>query len=751
MSAASKLMKITKRAFLFGGLAVGGGMVVGYAVLRERPGTAGFGAFGQAGAALNAWVKITPDGQVVIAVPRAEMGQGVQTGLAMLVAEELEVDLDTVSIEHPDLDGKYANAFIMTEGLPQFAPLIWLVERVTAFLPLIATGGSTSIRDGWENMRRVGASARAMLVEAAAERWGVEASECVARSGRVVNRISGESLTYGALARAAALQPPPKTPALKPVSEFRLIGRPTPRLDVPAKVTGEAVFGIDVRLPGLLFAAVRHCPYRGGSVVSYQAEAVMNRPGVEAVVPVKNGVAVVARSFWTAKKAVEDLPITFDDGGHGDLSSDGISRLYHEALEKGDVIEVQKEGDVQEALQSAARVHEAVYELPYLAHTCMEPMNCTVRVQGEEAEVWVGSQVPTLVNWGVAEAAGVDHDKVKTHITFLGGGFGRRSERGIVEEAALIARAVEGRPVQLIWTREEDVQHDSYRPAVVARLRGGLDLGGRLVAWTHRLVLQSVEASYGRRNTPQIAGDGTSDSSMTQGAVDLPYELPNVTVDKVVMDVPVEVGFWRSVGHSHNGFFVESFIDEMAAVSQEDPYAFRRGLLADAPRHRAVLDLVADKAGWGAPLGAGRGRGIALHQSFGSIVAQVVEVSITSDGDLAIDRVICSVDCGLAVNPDSVKAQMESGIVYGLSAALYGEITLEGGQVMQSNFPDYDAVRLAEMPVIETYIVDSTAAPGGIGEPGTPPIAPALTNAIFAATGRRIRRLPLNRLDFLSV
>ncbi len=752
MSTHPKALKITKRALLVGGLAVGGGLVVGYAYLRDKPGTAGFGAFGVAGTALNAWVKITPEGRIILAVPRGEMGQGVYTAIAMLIAEELEVGLDQIEVEHPDVDGKYANAFILTESMPQFRPLIWLGERVAAALPLIATGGSTTIRDGWEAMRRVGASARMMLVQAAAISWDVAFDECEAKLGVVNHPKTGRSLSYGDLAEAAAQIKPPADPQLKPPSEFRLVGTPAPRIDIPAKVTGQAQFGIDVVLPGMLYAAVRQCPLRGGRLVSYDAEAVMGLPGVEAVTPVHGGVAVVAHSYWQASKALEALAVEFEDGGNGELSSKSISALYHEAMDSGDVICVREEGDTKRSLKTSAKTHEAIYELPFLAHTCMEPMNCTAIVKGDRVEIWLGCQSPTMANWGAAEGAGVETDKVTTHVTFMGGGFGRRQEVDISRQAAQIARAVEGRPVKLIWSREEDVQHDSYRPAVLAKFQAGLDESGSLTAWTNRLVLQSVDVGYGQRNLPALlVGDGSDDMSMTQGADDLPYALPHLTVEKVVMDLPVDVGYWRSVGHSYNGFFTESFIDELAALSKQDPYAYRRGLLRQAPRHLQVLNILAEKAGWEIPLAAGRGRGMALHESFGSVVGQVAEISLSAQGELSVDRVICVVDCGMTVNPDTIVAQMQSGIVYGLSAALYGEITLEAGQIVQSNFPDYEALKLAAMPAIETYIVPSTDYPGGVGEPGTPPIAPALTNALFNATGKRIRKLPLKNLDFLSL
>ncbi len=745
--------KITKRTFLIGSALLGGGLVVGYAVLRDRPGTAGFEDWGEKGTALNAWIKVGPDGEIIFAVPRAEMGQGVYTSVAMLMAEEFEVDLDQVKVEHPDLDGKYINKYAVRYqfGL-SFPPLIWIAERMTARIPMVGTGGSSTIRDAWTAMPAVGAVAREMLIAAAAERWEVEPARCEAKGGRIYNRENQDSLGYSELAESAALSGPRPIPPFKEPSKYKLVGKSVPRLDIPEKVIGDAEFSIDIKLPDMLFAALRPCPFCGGAVKSYDAATVKRMPGVVDIVEVENGVAVVAESYWQARTAADALDIEFDEGENKGLNTTDIFNKFIRALDQPDqVFVVHNEGNVDQAFAGAAQSVEAIYEAPYLAHTCMEPMNCTVRVDGDQAEIWVGSQSPTMTAWGVAKGAGVESENVTCHTTYMGGGFGRRAELDWITQAAQIARAVEGRPIKLIWSREDDIIQDAFRPAAIARFKGGLDDSGTLVAWSNRVVTQSMTESFTKRAMPQLTITAENDVTMTDGAVKLPYKIDNFLVDKVGMQVPVEVGNWRSVGHSYNAFFTESFVDELAYAAERDPYEFRRTLLADAPRHLAVLEMAADKANWNRPRRTGYGRGIALHESFETIVAQVVDVFASHDGEIRIERVVCVVDCGSVVNPDTVIAQMESGIVYGLSATLFNEITIEDGQVVQQNFPDHEAVRLREMPPIETHIIESTEHPGGVGEPGTPPIAPAVTNAIFDAVGVRVRQLPLTRANFWTV
>ena len=747
-----KVLKITKRALLFGGAAVGGGLVIGYAYLREKPGTAGFESHGTPAYALNAWVKITPDNQVIIGVPRSEMGQGVYTSVAMLICEELDVEFDKVKVEFPALDGKYINAFAITDEMGADGGVLpWLITRIVAKLKMIVTGGSSSIRGDIHTMPKVGAMARDMLIAEAADRWGVDPGDCRAELGEIIHDASGRKVTYGQVADGAAERSEPSDVSLKDPLTYRLVGKPIARLDVPGKVTGEAEFGVDVTLPNMLYAAIKQCPFYGGSVVSYNDAEIADRPGVIKVVEVDNGILVVAQTYWQAKTAVDALNVEWDDSGNGDVSTDALLQDALSQLETGDAVPWTEDQDALNRLESSDDVFEATYELPYLAHTCMEPMNCTVLVEGNRAKVWAGTQSPTMIVWGVAKGADVDSDAVDLHMTYMGGGFGRRIEYDFIVQAAQAARAVEGRPVKLIWSREEDVTHDVFRPLAVAHFRAAALDDGALDAVSARVALQSVNYDFSQRTGLAFVQDGGTDRASTNGLQDWPYETAGYHLDNVWLQYPVAVGNWRSVGHSHNAFFKESFVDELAHKVGQDPFEYRRRLLRGKPQHLTVLELAAEKGDWGKPLGTGRGRGIAVHESFDSFVAEVVEVSVSARGELTVDRVVCVIDCGVVVNPDTVVAQMESGIVYGLSAVLFGEITIENGQVVQQNFPDYDAVRLREMPDIETYIVTSGFQVGGAGEPSTPPLAPAVTNAIFHATGKRFRTLPLRRADLVGV
>ena len=620
--------------------------------------------------------------------------------------------------------------------------------KVGALLGVQGTGGSTSVRDGWEVMRQAGAAARAMLVGAAAARWGVAASEC--RTERGVVRYSNRSLRYAELIAEAARQPIPQRPALKDAAQYRVIGTALPRLDVPAKTEGKAQFGIDVRVPGLRYAALAQCPVFGGSLKRADASKAKTMPGVQAVIELAAtstsaaAVAVVADGWWRAKSALAAVEIEWNGGPHAGLDTAAQRAVFEALLEKGDARDYENIGDAPAELAAAKQVIEARYEVPYLAHATMEPINCTALVKDGHCTIWVGNQAPTLVKWLAAGAAGVGSGAVTVHTPFLGGGFGRRTEIEVVVQAAAIARRLPGTPVQLIWSREEDIQHDVYRPMAMALFRCAVDGEGRIRAWFNRIVGQSCVAGLTARLLPAAASDLMKDKTMAEGAFDLPYAMPHRRVEHVLAHQPVPVGFWRSVGHSYNAFFVESFLDEVAHAAKRDPYEYRRALLAGAARHLRVLETAAQKAGWGTPLPARTGRGIALAESFHSIVAQVAEVEVAADGALRVKRVVCAIDCGKAVNPDIVRAQMESGIVFGLTATLHGEITLKDGRVEQSNFPSYDMVRMAACPAIETHIVDSGWEHlGGVGEPGTPPIAPAVANAVFAATGKRQRRLPL--------
>lgn len=689
--------------------AAGSGLVLGVSLPHRHARFSSPGTF-----APNAFVRIGTDGAVTVMVGYSEMGQGIMTAVPMLVAEELEVDWTTVRFESAPSERAYYNPLFGMQG----------------------TGGSTTVRASWEPMRRAGAVAREMLIAAAAQTWGVDRATCRAENGAVAHPSSGRRLTYGELATAAAAVPVPENVPLKPSSAWRVIGRPMKRLDAPLKVTGRAEFGIDVRLPGLLVAVVARCPVFGGRVRSFNAARARALPGVRHVVQISSGVAVVADGYWPAKKGQDALSVTWDEGANANVSSAGITQLYA-GLARNPGAVARHEGDAAAALAAAARRVEATYEVPYLAHATMEPMNCTAHVRRDGCDIWAPTQFQTASQGKAAEITGLRPETIAVHTTMLGGGFGRRAELDFVSDAVETSKAV-GAPVKVIYSREDDIQHDYYRPATYNTLAGALDDSGWPVAWTHRIVGPSIFS----RIFPQFVRNGIDDSSV-EGAANLPYAIPNIQVDYVMRETGVPVGFWRSVGNSQNAFIKESFLDELAAAGGKDPVELRRRLLANQPRHLGVLELAASRAGWGSPLPAGRARGIAVHESFGSYVAEVAEVSVAADGTPTVHRVVCAVDCGTVVNPLTVEAQMESGIVYGLSAALHGEITIDRGRVVQSNFHDYAPLRMSEVPRVEVHIVPSTEAPGGVGEPGTPPIAPAMCNAIFAATGRRIRRLPI--------
>jgi isoquinoline 1-oxidoreductase beta subunit len=710
----------------------------------------------------NAWIKIGTDGTVVVQVPRQEMGQGITTALPMLVAEELDCELAQVRFEQAPIDRVYANGTMLGDAVP-FRPddRGWPAEiarltqyRVGELLGIQATGGSSSVRDAWHLMRHAGAAARAMLVAAAAKRWAVDAKDCRTQAGTVHHPASNRRLGYGALAIEAAALPPPSRVKLKDPREFRLLGKPQARLDTAAKVDGSALFGCDVRLPGMRYAAIVQCPVFGGTLKSADFEAAKCKPGVVTafeLTPTSTtpaAVVVVAGSWWTAKTVLGGMAIQWNEGANGTLDSAQQRAAYASLLDKGSSRAYEKVGAAQGTLAGAQRVIDAVYEVPYLAHATMEPMNATALVKDGRCEVWAGNQAPTLVKWFAAKAAGLPGDAVTVHTPFLGGGFGRRSEVDAVMQAVAIATKLPGVPVQLLWSREEDMRHDVYRPMAMARLRCSLEADGSIGAWHHRIVSQSCTQGLTARLMPAAASDLMKDKTVAEGAYDLPYAMPNRLVEHVLAHQPVPVGFWRSVGHSYNAYFAETFLDEVARAAGKDPFEYRRAMLTSAPRHRRVLETVAAMADWGKPLAAGAGvrvaRGIALAESFHSIVAQVAEVEVGADSALRVRRVCCAVDCGMAVNPAIVTAQMESGVVFGLTAALHGEITIKAGRVEQSNFHDYHMVRMAQCPRIEVKIVDSGWENlGGIGEPGTPPIAPAVANAVFAATGKPVRRLPI--------
>ena len=688
---------------------IGAGLVIGFRIPNRR---------GVAPFAPNAWLRIGTDDSVLVIVDRSEMGQGVTTSLPMLLAEELEADWTKIRFEFAPADKAYINPLFGLQG----------------------TGGSSSVRAAWKPLREAGARARSVLIAAAAQTWGVEPMSCRAEAGAVIHAPSNRRLTYGALAQRAAALPIPAEVQLKDPKDWHLAGKPTKRLDTRFKVNGTAQFGIDVRVPGMLTAVVARSPVFGGKVRSFDATAAKAIPGVRHVVQISSGVAVVGDGYWPAKQGRDTLKVSWDEGPVAQVSSASISSLFAQRATQDGAV-ARHDGDAVAALAGAAQRVEAVYEMPFLAHATMEPMNCTAHVRADGVDIWAPTQFQTGVQMIGGQIGGLAPEKVAVHTTYLGGGFGRRFELDFIMEALETSKAA-GAPVKVIWSREDDIQHAQYRPANYHQLRAGLDTSGRPVAWTHRIVAPSIMA----RMFPQTVKNGL-DGEAVEGGVGLPYAVPNVHVDYQLTDTGIPVGFWRSVNNSFNAFAVEGFIDELAAAAKQDPYEYRRTLLANAPRDRGVLELAATKAGWGTPLPAGRARGIAVYKSFESFAAQVAEVSVSPAGDVRVHRVVCAIDCGMHVNPSTIEAQMQSGIVFGLTAALKGAITIENGRVMQSNFHDYQMLRIAEMPVVEVHIVPSNEAPGGVGEPGTPPIAPAVCNAIFAATGKRIRRLPIGKLS----
>ena len=750
-----------RRRFLIAAGAAAGGLAVGswwFYHKRDMQSAPGSLTASAGESIFNAWIKIGSDGRIIVQVPRQEMGQGITTSLPMLVAEELGVDFGDVEFEQAPIATVYGNAVMFGEGVP-YRPedKSWVAEftRLTQFqagrvLGLQATGGSSSVRDAWEPMRRAGATARAMLLAAGAARFGVAQSECEVGNGTIRHAASNRSLSFGELAAEAAALPMPRDVQLKDRSAFRILGTPQPRLDIPEKVDGSARFGLDARPPGMVYAAIRHAPVFGGLVARLGSHAASEMPGVRTVIQLpptsmsNAAVVVVADHYWLAKTALEQLEIEWDDGPNAGHDTGQQRQRYGELLLSEDGRVYDAAGDIGPAFAGAAKTIEASYHAPYLAHAAMEPINCTAVVRADgSAEIWVGNQGPSLVRMVFGKAAGIEPDNITVHTPYLGGGFGRRGEMDVVMQIGQIAGQLRDVPVQLIWSREEDMQHDMYRPMGSATMRAAFAADGTCAGFDSKIVGQSCMFGLVSRLLPGMESNLMKDRTLAEGVFDLPYGIPNRRVGHVLAEEPIPVGFWRSVGHSHHAFFAEAFIDECAEAAGKDPYRFRHELLAHAPRHRKVLETAAERAGWGTPLAAGVARGIALAESFGSIVAQVAEVEL-SNGQPRVRRVTCAIDCGFAVNPDTVAAQMESGIIFGLTAALYGEITIKNGRVQQSNFPDYAMLRLADTPAIDVHIVESGIEHlGGVGEPGTPPIAPAVANALYALTGKRLRELPL--------
>jgi isoquinoline 1-oxidoreductase beta subunit len=706
-----------RRDFLRVGAALGGGLVLSVA-LPNAIGPVWAAAEASPEFAPNAFIRIDRKGEVTLVMPMVEMGQGIYTAMAMLLAEELEAGLDQVRLEHaPADDALYANSILHIQ----------------------TTGLSASIRAFWTPLRQAGAVGRTLLVAAAAKRWGVDPAACRAQHGVVSDLAGTRHLGYGELADAAAALPVPAagSVALKDAKDFRLIGTPARRLEAPDKVSGRAGFGIDARLPGMKIAAIAISPVFGGKPKAVNEDAARAVKGVRQVVLIENAVAVVADHMWAAKKGLAAAAIQWEDGPNATVSTADIVRQLEEASKQPGVV-ARNEGDAEEALAAAAQRIDAIYQAPFLAHAAMEPMNCTAHVRKDGCDLWVGTQAPTLTQAVVAQATGLPREAVKIHNRLLGGGFGRRLEPDGSLLAVKIAQQVDG-PVKVVWSREEDIQHDMYRPYYYDRLSGGIDAGGRPVAWKHRIAGSSIVARY----VPSLYKNGF-DFDAVEGAAEPPYAVPNIHVDYVRVEPPgIPTAFWRGVGPTHNVFVVESFIDELAALAKQDPVAYRRALLGHNPRALGVLNLATEKAGWGRPLPAGRGRGVSLQFAFGTYLSQVAEVEVSSDGSFKVHRIVCAVDCGLAVNPDTIAAQMEGGSIFGLTAALHGAITLKNGRVEQSNFHDYLPMRIGDVPVVETHLVKSAEPPGGIGEAPTAAVGPAVANAIFAATGKRIRTLPI--------
>jgi isoquinoline 1-oxidoreductase subunit beta len=731
---------LTRRDFVKASVTVGAGLLVGVR-LPDAAAATPEEAHGKPFVP-DAWIRISPDNRVTLVLDRVEMGQGTMTSHAMLVAEELEIEPAALNIE--------------------FAPASRVYDNPDIGFQL--TGGSTSVKTSWLPLREGASAARETLRLAAARTWQVRVEDCAARSGTVVHTPSARTATYGDLAVAASalsLQ----APRLKDPKDFHVVGKSIQRVDAGLKVTGKAVYGIDVQVPGMLVAAIARSPVVGGSLKTFDASEAKASSGVEQVLPVPNGVAVVAKTYWEARAAAAKLRITWNEGVNAGLSTDRLFARWRGLFATGRAKPAKRSGSVKTGLSRSANTIESTYEVPYLAHATMEPPNATARVGPDDCEVWAPTQGPAQAREVAALVSGVPYDKVQIHTTFLGGGFGRRISQDFVAEAVFIAKAV-GKPVKVVWSREDDIQHDVYRPASVSRLRAGLDSEGRITAWEHRIVGPSILAQVGPNFLSNMLpvwipgavkgamghalsgafGKYITDDNAVEGANNFAYAIDNQLVEFVDDDPGIPIGFWRSVGNSINTFVVESFIDELAHAAGQDPYQFRRKLLGKAPRNRAALDLAADKAGWGSPLPEGVFRGIAQHQCFGSYVAEVAEVSVAND-QIRVLRVVCVIDCGRAINPNLVHAQLESAVVFGLSAALKGRVTFERGRVQQSNFHDYEVLRMDEMPKVEAYIIPSEEPPTGVGEPGVPPIAAAVANAVFAATKKRLRRLPLSLAD----
>ena len=709
-----------RRAFLVSSAAAGGGLMLGLAL--PGPVEAAGGEAGAAGAEVTNWIVIKPDNTIIVRIARSEMGQGSFTALPMLVCEELECDWSKVRGEYASASDNRDNSF-----------------------GSMSTGGSRAIRESQEMLRRAGAAAREMLLAAAAQKWGVPRAELKAENSVITDIPTGRTMTYGEIAEAASKLTPPSKVALKDPKDWKLVGKAQMRFDIADKVMGRPVYGIDVRVPGMLYATLAQCPVFGGRLAAYDEAKIASMPGFRQAVPMGDAVAVVADSYWQAHQALAALPVTWDEGPNAALDDAAIAHLLHGGLAAGDAVVAGKAGDAAGALAGATRRVEAEYHVPFLAHATMETMNCTAHVLPGKVEVWAPTQSAQEALAVAAQAAGVDPKDVEMHVTMLGGGFGRRGAvQDFVRQAVVIAKAA-GRPVKLLWSREEDMRHDFYRPVSMAKLTAGLDAAGMPVAWQVRLTGQSILAAL----RPGAIKNGL-DRNFVEGMAEVAYEFPNFFVDYAMRNTPVPVGFWRSVNNSQNAFYKESFLDEVAHAGGQDPYELRRALLKHHPKQLAVLDAAAKQAGWGKTLPAGMFRGIAYHDSYNTLVCGIAEISLGDKNEITVHRIVCALDSGYVVNPDTVVTQVEGAIVFGLTAALYDKITIKNGRVQQANFDTYPMLRLKAMPKIEVVQVPSGGFWGGVGEVGLPPVAPALCNAIFAAAGRRIRSLPLSDHGFTT-
>ena len=717
---------VTRRQFVVSSASAAGGLAicVAFSGLAEAA-SIGAQAWGQetAPSDINAFLAIEPDGSILIRSPHAEMGQGAITALPMIVAEELECDWSKVKVEYASAARNLREKGVYGE---------------------MTTVGSRGVRTSWQMLLQAGASARVRLIQAAAQRWNVPEAECEAANSKVTHKTSGRNFDYGALAADAGKIKLDKEPAIRTPDQFKLIGKSLPRLDTPLKINGAAKFAIDTQVPGMVYAAIAACPVFGGKLKSVDESPVKGRRGVQQVVKLDNAVAVVADRFWRAKEALALLKPEWDSGEAGKTDSAQFAKLYRDTLD-GPMVSARNDGNVDDAFAKSAssggKIVEAVYEAPHLAHATMEPLNATVDLQADRLEVWLGSQTPMGTIRQAAAASGLKPEQITVHNCFLGGGFGRRSINDEMRQAILVAKQV-GKPVKLVWTREEDMTQDRYRPQAAVRMKAALGPDGMPTAFDARIAVGSIMRSTGINKV-----ESGVEAQAVEGFATTTYKIPNLRVACMLKNTHVPVMFWRSVGSSQNAFFVESYFDELAHAAGQDAYKFRRALLAGQSDFLGVLDTVAEKSDWGKPLGAGRGRGIAIFECYGSIIGQVAEVTVSQKGEVTVDRVVAAVDCGHVVNPGIVEAQIQSGVIYGLSAALYGEITIKDGRVVQGNFDEYQVVRMADTPKIEVYLALSGGKKwGGIGEPGTAATAPAVANAVFAATGQRVRSLPLKNV-----